>query len=96
MKGAYILLCLAVWLLYRHFHLKHRAEPRNKFSQPTVTDDEERVTTSTLSNDVITRPVECLKQESTQVSIMPEGNINSQQGWTGQLFPFNVAQLDMM
>jgi len=46
----------------------------------SFTDDEESVTTSTLSDDVITRPVECLKQESVNVSIMPEGNINSQQG----------------
>lgn len=45
-------------------------------------DNEERVTTSTLSNDVITRPVECLKQQSIKAFIMPEGNINSQQGLT--------------
>ena len=36
MKGTYVLLRLAVRLLYRHFHLKHRPEPHNKFSQPTV------------------------------------------------------------
>lgn len=62
----------------------------------SFTDDEERVTTSTLSNDVITRPVERLKHESTKISIMPEGNINSHQGWTGQLFPFSVVQWDTM
>jgi len=62
----------------------------------SFTDDEERVTTSTLSNDVITRPVECLKQEIIKVTIMPAGNINSQQGWTQQLFPFSVAQWDTM
>jgi len=33
MKGAYVLLRLAVRLLYCHFHLKHRPEPHNKFSQ---------------------------------------------------------------
>ena len=62
----------------------------------SLTDDEERVTASTLSNDVITRAVECLKKESTKVSIMPEGNTNSQQGWTGELCPLSVTQLDMM
>jgi len=57
----------------------------------SFTDDEERVTTSTLSDDVITRPVECLKQKSIRVSIMPEGNTNSQHDFIRQLFPFSVA-----
>jgi hypothetical protein len=43
----------------------------------SFTDDEECVTTRTLSNDVITRPVECLEQENTKIFVMPEDNINS-------------------
>lgn len=106
LKSAYILLLFTVGLFYCHFNLQHRPGLITKCSARqsyylgdhftthlSFTDDKECVTTSTLSNDVITRPVECLKQESIKICTMPEDNtqppwLNST--WWVNFFPFSI------